>query len=63
MANVPNPMNVDPGAPIATPAGTGRLGNPTGTGQTWGSVPRNGVADTSTQMVGQTQDGTGQRSR
>jgi hypothetical protein len=61
MASAPDPMNVDPGDSIATPAGTGRLGNPNGTGLTYGSVPQDGVADSSTQMAGQSQDGTGQR--
>jgi hypothetical protein len=64
---------IDPGEPTATPAGTGPLGHPVGTGQTWadpGDIPSsvpNAPADgtagnyTRDQPMAPPQDGTGSR--
>lgn len=63
-------MTIDPGHPIVTPAGTGPLGHPIGTGRTWGdpglptSTPPDGTGGGTGDYAGQpAQDGTGARSR
>lgn len=64
---------IDPGAPLGTPSGTGRLGHPTGNGSTWGdlglpdSTPADGTEGnegndaTGTNAGAPPDDGTGSR--
>jgi hypothetical protein len=64
-------MQLDPGEDLQTPGGTGRLGSPAGSGETWsdpGDMPDATPADgtqgsvTSDMPMAASQDGTGSRS-